>query len=754
MQKLISFTLFFLLFNVLRGQDISLTGMVCDSSSRFPLSGATIVMTETNRTVVTDESGRFVFHGVANASHHVLISAVGFRKTTVDLSCLGSTVIPLCRRQTSLADVVVTAFSNNPYKSLMENDIEMRGVANAQEVMRMVPGLFIGQHQGGGKAEQIFLRGFDADHGTDINVQEDGMPVNMVSHAHGQGYADSHFIIPETIERASFNKGPYEAQKGDFATAGYLEFHTWDAIRENMITVEGGQFGTLRSMMMLNLLGNRRKIKKQSWYAASEYSFTNSYFDHPEHFKRFNLFSKFSTALGIRNMLTISASTFWTSWYASGQIPERAIDSGLVDYFGALDPEEGGVSSRTNINIQLRTSFQNGGLLKNQLYYSNYHFDLHSNFSFFLTDTVNGDEIRQQESRNLVGYNGSYSHALTLGQTQASSEIGVNIRADQTNHTSLEHTVNRYTLIHMEKLGNISELGTGFYINETLRWSNKWHLNAGLRYDAFFYRYDNLLATDSTLKGPGMYKAKNQILSPKLSVYYQADAKTEFYLSFGKGFHTNDTRVVVAASGGQTLPAAYASDIGIIYKPFRNVFIQAAFWYIYLQQEFVYGGDGGTVDFSGKTKRYGIDFSLRYQLGDHLFFDLDMNLAHGRSMGVKKGEDYIPLAPVWSSTAGVNYRGSRGFSAGLRYRYLSDRPANEDNSFICQGYFVNDLVMNYRCKSLEYGLIVNNLFNVKWRETQFYTLTRFKNESYPVDGISFTPGTKFALKLAVRFFFN
>ena len=254
MQKLISFTLFFLLFTVLRGQDISLTGMVCDSSSRFPLSGATIVMTETNRTVVTDESGRFVFHGVANASHHVLISAVGFRKTTVDLSCLGSTVIPLCRRQTSLADVVVTAFSNNPYKSLMENDIEMRGVANAQEVMRMVPGLFIGQHQGGGKAEQIFLRGFDADHGTDINVQEDGMPVNMVSHAHGQGYADSHFIIPETIERASFNKGPYEAQKGDFATAGYLEFHTWDAIRENMITVEGGQFGTLRSMMMLNLL--------------------------------------------------------------------------------------------------------------------------------------------------------------------------------------------------------------------------------------------------------------------------------------------------------------------------------------------------------------------------------------------------------------------------------------------------------------------------------------------------------------------
>jgi TonB dependent receptor/TonB-dependent Receptor Plug Domain/CarboxypepD_reg-like domain len=754
MKKIFYIICFLLLFANLKAQEINLAGMVCDSSTRFPLSGCTIVMTGTGRTVVTDESGRFIFHGVTNANHHVVISAVGFRKTAVDLTCPGSAVILLSHKQTSLADVVVTAFSNNPYKSLMENDIEMRGVSNAQEVMRMVPGLFIGQHQGGGKAEQIFLRGFDADHGTDINVQVDGMPVNMVSHAHGQGYADSHFIIPETIERASFNKGPYEAQKGDFATAGYLEFHTWDAIRENMITMEGGQFGTFRGMVMLNLLGNRQKIEKRSWYAASEYSFTNSYFDHPEHFKRFNLFSKFSTELGSRNMLTISASTFWTSWYASGQIPERAIDSGLVDYFGALDPEEGGVSSRTNINIQLRTSFHNGDLLKNQVYYSNYHFDLHSNFGFFLTDTVNGDEIRQLESRNLAGYNGSYIHSLTLSQTHLTSEFGVNIRTDQTSHTALEHTVNRYTLLDMEKLGNITELGTGFYINETLRWNNKWHLNAGLRYDAFLYRYDNLLAADSTFKGPGIYKGKNQILSPKLSIYYQADAKTEFYVSMGKGFHTNDTRVAVAAGDGQTLPAAYAGDLGLIYKPFRNAFIQAAFWYIYLQQEFVYGGDGGTVDFSGKTKRYGIDLSCRYQWGKYIFFDLDMNLAHGRTVGVKKGEDYIPLAPVWSSTAGVNYRGSQGFNVSLRYRYLSERPANEDHSFVCQGYFVNDLVVNYRRKNLEYGLIVNNLFNVKWRETQFYTLTRFKNESHPVDGISFTPGTKFALRLAVRFFFN
>jgi outer membrane receptor for monomeric catechols len=316
------------------------------------------------------------------------------------------------------------------------------------------------------------------------------------------------------------------------------------------------------------------------------------------------------------------------------------------------------------------------------------------------------------------------------------------------------HTVDRYILLNQVKLGNITELGTGFFLNETLRLNEKWHLNAGIRDDAFSYRYENLFSGDTSVPGLGTYMKQNRIVSPKLSVYYQANSKTELYVSLGKGFHTNDARVVVAAPGGQTLPAAYATDLGIIYKPFRNVFLQSAFWYIYLQQEFVYGGDGGTIDFSGKTKRYGVDFSGRYQINSNFFLDLDMNFAHGRSVDAEKGQNYIPLAPVWSSTAGIRYSSKQGLNVSLRYRYLSRRPANADNSLVCQGYFVNDLVMNYRHRNLEYGLIVNNIFNVKWRETQFDTWTRLKNERAPVDGISFTPGTKLAVKLAVSFYFN
>ncbi|MEO6546791.1 MAG: TonB-dependent receptor [Ferruginibacter sp.] len=738
----------------LPAQQKNIIGFVCDSLSKQPVDGATVIVNPGSRTEITDETGRFVIRDATSFMTHVIISAIGFQSRNLYLvNGLALQTIKLVRQQTKLADVVVTASSKNPYKALAETDIEMRGVANSQEVLRMVPGLFIGQHQGGGKAEQIFLRGFDADHGTDISIHADGIPVNMVSHAHGQGYADSHFIIPETIERATFNKGPYDAEKGDMATSGYLDFNTANSIPNNTIKLEAGQFHTYRALGMVNLLGEKAKVKHQSWYIASEYSFSNSYFDDPQHFKRFNFFTKFNYKLSGNQALTISASKFHSSWFACGQIPERAIDSGLVSYYGALDRNEGGVTGRTNVNILLSSSLSNGDLIKNQLYYSRYKFDLHSNFTFFLIDSVNGDEIRQREARNLLGYNGSYEHKSNIGSTRITSRVGINIRLDATEHTELSHTRNRYTLLNEVKLGNIIELGTGIYINETIRFNNRWYVDAGLRFDQFNYSYDNLFAGDATLKKTGVYKAANHIFSPKLSVNYQADRQTEFYCSVGKGFHTNDARVVVAEPS-QTLPAAYGADLGIVYKPFRNLLVHAACWYIYLRQEYVYAGDGATVDFSGRTQRFGIDLSTRYQPVRFIFVDVDLNVAHGRSLGEEKGNNYIPLAPAWSSSAGINFINKVGWNAGIRYRYLSKRPANENYSLTCEGYFVNDLVIKHKRPRYEYGLIINNLFNVQWRETQFETVTRLKNEQSPVDGISFTPGTKFAAKISASYFFG
>jgi len=659
----------------------------------------------------------------------------------------------LCPQQTQLADVVISGNAPNPYKTFSETDIKMRSVSNSQEVLRMVPGLFIGQHQGGGKAEQIFLRGFDNDHGTDIALYADGIPINMVSQAHGQGYADSHFIIPETIESTTYKKGSYDAEKGDLDVTGAVDFHTADAISQNMAKVEGRQFNTYRVLAMVNLLGEKAKANNQSWYTASEYRYSDSSFDNPQHFKRFNIFTKYHGKLSANNWLTLTASTLYSTWYASGQIPESAVNEGKVGFYGAIDSNEGGVTSRTNFNAQLTTTIGDYDVLKNQLYYSRYKFDLHTNFTFFLVDTINGDEIRQKEARNLYGYNGSYLHEDYVGDTKLTTEVGVNARLDVTNNSELSHTVNRYTLLDPIKLADITEFGAGAYLNETLKFNSRFTLNAGLRFDQFYYQYNNKLASDTTLNGVGVYRASNHIISPKLNFYYQATDKTQVYLFLGKGFNSNDARVVVAVNGLQSLAAAYNADLGTVFKLMRSLLINTAIWYGYLSKEFVYGGDGGTVDFSGRTQRIGFDLSARYQPVSSLFFDADLNYAHGRSLDDPAGQNYIPLAPVWSSTGGITYTNKTGLNGSLRYRYLGDRAANQDYSLTAAGYFVNDLVLNYTQPKYEIGLTVNNLFNVKWKETQFETETRLKGES-PVDGVAFTPGTKFAAIAHVSYFFK
>jgi hypothetical protein len=745
----------FLFMLLLHSDAQSIKGKVIDAISRLPVEGVTVTLLPSRVSGMTDPLGKFSIKTAGQSPIDISFSSAGFESRVLSLSALRNAgyQVTLEARTMELSTVTIAARENNPYKSISRTDIALRAINNSQEVLRIIPGVVIGQHQGGGKAEQIFLRGFDADHGTDLRLDVDGMPINMVSHAHGQGYADSHFIIPETIQTVDFKKGPYTASKGDFATTGFVDFNTKNALSENTIKLEGGMFHTYRALGMFNLLNAKAKEKQQSWYAASEYRYSDAYFDAPQHFKRFNLFTKYNGKVSEHNYLVLSATTFRSKWDASGQIPERAVEKNLIGFYGAIDPHEGGLTCRTNVNAQLLTSLTNGDIIKNQLYYSNSHFDLHTNFTFFLLDTVNGDEIRQKEARNLSGYNGSYQHIAYLGTTQLNTEAGLNIRLDRTYNSELSHTVDRFTLLGRIKLGDITELNIAPYLSETFNFKNHLSINAGLRFDQFYNTYNNKLGNDTALARTGVYKANAHTISPKLNFYYHVNDNTQFYLSTGKGFHSNDARAVVAENGYQVLPAAYSADLGTVFKPCPDMIVNAAIWYIYLQQEFVYSGDGGLVEFNGKTRRVGFDFSGRYQPVKSLYVDLDINFAHGRSIEHSKGQNYIPLAPVWSSTAGLTYTNKKGFNGSLRYRFVGNRPGNQDYSLTAKGYFVTDAVVNYTRPRYEIGLVINNFFNTRWKETQFDTETRLKSEAQPVDEICFTPGTPFAAKLsfAIKF---
>lgn len=647
-----------------------------------------------------------------------------------------------------LPSVTISKDPGDQLKPISKVDIQLRRITNSQEVLPIVPGLFIGQHAGGGKAEQIFLRGFDIDHGTDINISVDGMPVNMVSHAHGQGYADLHFVIPELIESVHFKKGPYYAEKGNLATTGFVDFRTKNVLDKNMVRLEAGQFNTYRAVGMVNLLSKKAQQRNQSAYIASEYMYTDGYFENPQHFNRLNIFGKYYGKLNKNNTLNISASFFDSKWNASGQIPERAVNDGLIGFFGAIDPNEGGNTGRSNINARLHTALSNGNYIKNQLYYTNYDFELYSNFTFFNIDSINGDQIKQKEKRNIIGYDGSYTDVRFAGDVKISSEIGIAARYDQTRNSELSRTKDKTTITDPLKLGDIKELNTSIYLDETFWFSKRFSINAGVRFDNFEMNYTDKLANNN------VSKANTSIVSPKLNFHYYLNDKSEIYLTSGKGFHSNDTRVAVQTGGREVLPAAYGSDLGVMLKPTRNLLLNVAAWYLYLQQEFVYVGDEGIVEPSGKTRRMGVDVSVRYQPISWLFLDIDANYCKGRSIDDPKGENYIPLAPVFTSAGGLTYKSKMGLNGSLRYRYMHDRPANENKSVIAKGYFINDISINYTRARFEFGLSLQNLFDVRWKETQFDTESRLQNEPQAVSEIHFTPGTPRFFKMSVAYSFR
>lgn len=715
-------------------------GIVIDENGN-PIESATITNVKSNTHSHTDETGDF---SIEKTNFGDILSVIALGQKKRDYVVTDSEISIVMESDNFKLEEVVIQSKVSALNVISKIDLETTPVNSSQEILRKVPGLFIGQHAGGGKAEQIFLRGFDIDHGTDIAITVDGMPVNMVSHAHGQGYADLHFVIPETVEKIDFGKGTYYASKGDFATAGYVDFGTKEKLDLSSIAVEVGQYNTFRTLGLFDLLGNN---KKQSAYIATEYILTDGPFVSPQNFNRINIFGKYSFVLEDKSRFSIAASRFTSKWDASGQIPQRLVDDGTISRFGSVDDTEGGSTSRFNFNVSLRKPIDENTFLKANTFYSNYKFELFSNFTFFLNDPLNGDQIKQKEDRSLYGINAELNKNINRESVDLLFQLGFGVRSDATTNTELSHTSNRSTTLEQIKLGNIDESNIFSYLNTEIR-LGKWLFNPSVRLDYFKFGYQDKLA--------GNYKTQTESqvkVSPKLNFVYSVNNDLQFYLKTGSGFHSNDARVVIANNGHEILPTAIGADVGTIWKPFPRLIVNSALWYLYLQQEFVYVGDAGVVEPSGETRRAGFDLGIRYQLSDYLFFNFDANYTHARSINDPNGQNYIPLAPDFTSTGGLSFQNWKNFSGGLRFRYINDRPANEDNSIEARGYFITDFNVNYTCEKIVFGVSVENLFNSVWNETQFATESRLKNETASVEEIHFTPGTPFFLKIGVIYKF-
>ncbi len=733
---------FFSLFLILSikfvvGQTKSLT--ILDSVSKKPISNVIVESYDSKYQELTNENGHINLIKFPKKIIAVRVHAIGYQSRSIQLNISKNQLIYLNPKTLSISEVLIRSSSTkNIFKTLSDIDIHLKPIQNSQEVLRMVPGLFIGQHAGGGKAEQIFLRGFDLDHGTDINISVDGIPVNMVSHAHGQGYADLHFLIPESIEAVTFNKGPYFADKGNFMTAGFVEFRTKQSLEKNFLKIEGAQFQTYRGVLGLNLI-NDSKDHNQDLYFLGEGQLSNGYFDNSQDFNRLNGLLKYRKNLNSNNSIQISLSGFRSKWNASGQIPSRAVQEGIVGFYGAIDNTEGGTTSRYNANIEWLNETKNGSRFGNQIYYTNNAFELYSNFTFFKVDTMNGDQIRQKENRSILGYNGTFQREFNIGKASSELKAGIQSRYDIIDDIELTRTKNRTINTNEIMFGMIEELNVGTYISNKLGIGKKLDITATIRFDYFFNKYDDRLQLKNISEN-------SSIISPKLNIDYKVNNRIHLYVYNGTGFHSNDTRVITTENKKEVLPRAFGTDIGGVFKLGNKLFIQSAFWQLWLDQEFVYVGDEGVVEAGGQSQRFGWDISTRYEIVKNLFADIDFNISNPKALGLPSSENNIPLAPKLTSAGGITYKKKSGINGSLRYRYMGDRPANESNSVIANGYFLLDAVVNYKVKNWELGISVLNLLNTQWKETQFDTESRLKNESNPISEIHFTPGTPFFAK--------
>ena len=676
------------------------------------------------------------------------------------------------------------AYSTASSKSIREFDLNIRPMQTAQDMLQLAPGLVVTQHAGGGKAEQIFLRGFDADHGTDVAISTDGIPVNMVSHGHGQGYADLHYVMPELVESIDLFKGPYFARHGNFSTAGSIMFRTKDYIDENTVKIQGGEFNTQKVTGLFQMPGSG---EHQSTYFGTQFYNTDGPVESEQNFQRSNLFGKFHTHLNETNALTFSVNAFTSAWDASGQIPQRAVDSGLITRFGSLDDLEGGQTGRQNLNFIYTAIGENNSQFFIQPYFSRYNFKLFSNFTFFLDTPENGDMIEQTDDRTLFGLNTEYQFNRSIRSMQSTTTFGGGFRADDI-AVSLWHSPNRRRLTQRVDSG-IIERNLFLWVQEELGVNSKLRLLLGLRGDYFTFNVEDHLDTLSdasiTLPHASGY-AQKAMLNPKFNLVYSPLRSTDIFLNFGTGFHSNDARDVVIEqtisglarvfsrqglndaqinerlaqlnfdpehAGIRTLPRAIGAEIGTRHQLWNRLSIGIAGWWLALDEELVFVGDAGETEISGKSRRIGIDIEGRAQILSWLSVDTDVNLSSGKFVDEPSDANEIPLAPRVTSTGGLTAAHPSGFGANVRYRYIGDRPANEDSSVTAEGHTLVNVGLSYAFGPFKYFVTVENLFDVEWNEAQFDTESRLVGETSPVSEIHFTPGNPRNMQAGISYHF-
>ena len=668
---------------------------------------------------------------------------------------------PSRMRTTVTARRPFTAASSS---TVRDQDFLLRPHPRPADILQGVPGFYVVQHAGGGKANQYFLRGFDADHGTDVALFVDGIPVNMVSHGHGQGYADLNWVIPELIERVEVRKGTYFAQDGDFATAGAVNLVTRRNFESSQLTLGGGSFDTWRGLFVA-----APDVEGWSPVVAGQVYGTNGPFLNPERLERYSLFTKVTRQVSDTSTLALALTAYGSGWNASGQIPLREVNAGRLDRFGTLNGAEGGNSQRHSAQATWRTLTRDGEV--NVMAYAvQYRLTLYSDFTFFSRDPVNGDMIEQNDRRTMLGFNASYRFRREWGGVTFATTLGTQLRSDSIDN-GLSYNRARERLETVVD-ASIREGSLGLYAQEDIALTSWLRAVLGLRVDSFgFDVEDHLedLATPGT-KTSGVEQASR--VSPKASLVLTPLPGTDLYVNYGHGFHSNDARGVVRLPEPVTpLTRARGYELGARTRLFDRLDVAGSVFRLDLDSELVWVGDEGTTEARGATRREGVEAEARLKVLPWLFADADLTLTRAHYVEDAGNGDAVALAPTLILSGGVSARHPGGLYGRLGVLHLGDRPATEDRFLTAEGFTRVDATLGYKGSFYEVNLSVQNLLDTDWREAQFATVSRLPSETGPescpagtrpsggadafegCEDLHFTPGAPFNAQASVSFFF-
>ncbi len=731
-----------------------LTGTVIDASG-FPLPGVSVQVTSADRrstvVVTSSESGRFHFVKLPDGIYSVIWSLPNFaevRRPRVEVSASAPAIVNVTMQLSMDATVVVTArdtFRNladlaNPAENLVGvasaasegavtgQQIATRPIMRAAEVLEAVPGVISSQHSGEGKANQYYLRGFNLDHGTDFSTIVAGVPVNLPTHAHGQGYSDLNFLIPELVTGVQFRKGPYFAQSGDFSAAGSANINYANVLAQPTASASIGQHGWGRMFAAAS-----PRLARGHLLAALELNHNDGPWQRPDQYRKVNGVLRFSRGTS-QNAWSVTALSYNARWNATDQIPQRAIDDGRLGRFGQVDATAGGHTARHSVAGEFQRS-NGSSMTRATAYASRYRLNLFSNFTYALDDPINGDQFEQADRRWTTGASVAHTRRLRLGARSGEYTLGVQARRDDIPLVGLYRTSQRARL-STTRQDDVTQASIGVFGEAEMRFAPWLRTSLGLRVD----RYSARVTSNDPLNSG---RADSRIVSPKAGAIFGPWKATEVYVNAGRGFHSNDARGTTITRDPATgtpvdrvtpLVRADGAEIGVRSVVIPRLQTTLAIWGLDLASELVFVGDAGTTDVSRPSRRRGVEWSNYFRVSDQITIDADLAWSRARFADADPAGTFIPGAAEVVAALGITVDRATGLFGSVRLRYFGPRALVEDNATRSLSTGLLNAQLGYHL-SPQVHIVVDgfNLLNSRTSDIDYVYRSRLPGE--PTEGV-------------------